>query len=100
MEHAFSVRRSGSLLLLTLLLGNLAQAADAPPAQKPLLWAGDAEGGAPYVSMDPDHPGQYVGFEVELRDALQREIGRPIEFLQYSFSKSIPDWPAAILILA
>ena len=37
--------------------------------------------------MDPDHPGQYVGFEVELRDALQREIGRPIEFKQYSFSK-------------
>ena len=57
------------------------------PAQKPLLWAADAEGGAPYVSMDPDHPGQYVGFEVELRDALQREIGRPIEFKQYSFPK-------------
>ena len=37
--------------------------------------------------MDPDHPGQYVGFEVELRDALQREIGRPIEFKQYSFPK-------------
>ena len=86
MEHAFRVGWSSGLTLLTLLWGGLVQAGD-PAGQKPLLWAGDAEGGAPYVSMDPDHPGQYVGFEVELRDALQREIGRPIEFKQYSFPK-------------
>ena len=87
MERGVGVRWRGSLVLLTTLWGNLAQAADAPPAQKPLLWAGDAEGGAPYVSMDPQHPGQYIGFEVDLRDALQEEIGRPIEFKQYSFPK-------------
>ncbi len=85
MEHGLCVRLAGRLVLLTLLWGDLARAADAPPAEKPLLWAGDAEGGAPYVSMDPNHPGQYVGFEVELRDALQREIGRPIEFKPYQF---------------
>jgi polar amino acid transport system substrate-binding protein len=90
MEHGFCVRLTGRLVLLTLLWGELAQAADAPPAQKPLLWAADAEGGAPYVSMDPRHPDKYVGFEVELCDALQREIGRPIEFKQCSFSKLGP----------
>jgi polar amino acid transport system substrate-binding protein len=37
--------------------------------------------------MDPQHLGQYVGFEVDLRNALQQEIGRPIEFKQYSFTK-------------
>ena len=57
-----------------------------PPAQKPLLWAADAEGGAPYVSMDPDHPGQYVGFEVDLIKALEKEIGRPIKFKQFNFT--------------
>ena len=87
MAHGVGVRLAGRLVLLTIFAGNLAQAADTPTAQKPLIWAADAEGGAPYVSMDPDHPGQYVGFEVELRDALQVEIGRPIEFKQYTFPK-------------
>ncbi len=87
MKHGAGVRLAGRLVLLTFLGGNWAQAADAPPTQKPLLWAADAEGGAPYVSMDPDHPGQYVGFEVEFRDALQKQIGRAIEFKQYSFPK-------------
>ena len=85
MEHGVGGRLAGRLVLLTLLWGNVARAADLPPAQKPLLWAADAEGGAPYVSMDPEHPGQYVGFEVDLRNALQGEIGRPIDFKQYSF---------------
>ena len=47
MEHGFCVRSAGRLVLLTLLWGNLASAADPPPAEKPLLWAGDPEGGAP-----------------------------------------------------
>ena len=86
MEHSVGVRLAGRLVLLTLFWGNSARAAD-PLAQKPLLWAADAEGGAPYVSMDPEHPGHYVGFEVDLRDALQAEIGWPIEFKQYSFKE-------------
>jgi len=85
MEHGVGTRLAGGLVLLTLLWGNVAWAADVTPDQKPLLWAADAEGGAPYVSMDPEHPGQYVGFEVDLRDALQGEIGRRIQFKQYTF---------------
>jgi polar amino acid transport system substrate-binding protein len=51
-----------------------------------LVWAADAEGGAPYVFIDPDHPQQNIGFEVELAAALSRELGRPIQFKQYEFS--------------
>ncbi|HWF83918.1 MAG TPA: hypothetical protein VG222_03695, partial [Vicinamibacterales bacterium] len=31
-----------------------------------LLWAGDSEGGAPFVEADPSHPDQLVGFDVEI----------------------------------
>jgi polar amino acid transport system substrate-binding protein len=85
MEQGVGVRLAGRLVLLTLLCSNWAQAAD-PPPQKPLLWAADAEGGAPYVSEDPEHPGQYIGFEVDLIKALEKEIGRPIKFTQFNFT--------------
>jgi polar amino acid transport system substrate-binding protein len=53
----------------------------------PLIWAADAEGGAPYISLDPDHPGKYIGFEVDLAAALEKQLDRPIEFRQYSFPR-------------
>jgi polar amino acid transport system substrate-binding protein len=93
MKHVAGGRLLGRLVLLALLWGNWARAADAPvkspagpAAEKPLIWAADAEGGAPYISMDPKHPGQYVGFEVDLIEALQKEVGRRIEFKQFNFT--------------
>ncbi len=98
MKHGAVVRLAGRLILLALFGGNLAcfggnlagfegkPASNALAAQKPLLWAADAEGGAPYVSMDPDRPGQYIGFEVDLIKALEKEIGRPIKFKQFNFT--------------
>jgi polar amino acid transport system substrate-binding protein len=59
-----------------------------PAAARPLLWGSDAEGGAPYVFMDKDL--HRVGFEVDLAEALARELGRPIEFKQYNFENLIP----------
>jgi polar amino acid transport system substrate-binding protein len=58
----------------------------ADDGKKPLIWAADAEGGAPYVFKDPDNRDKYIGFEVDLRDALAKELGQPIEFKQYEFS--------------
>ncbi|TMQ32280.1 MAG: ABC transporter permease subunit [Planctomycetota bacterium] len=52
---------------------------------KPLLWAADAEGGAPFIFKDPKNPQQYKGFEVEIAGALARELGRPIHFKQYEY---------------
>ncbi|HBI42193.1 MAG TPA: amino acid ABC transporter permease [Planctomycetales bacterium] len=75
---------SGVALLLAL-VGMTARAAD-----RPLLWAADESGGAPYVFQDPNNAEQIVGFEVDLRDALQRELGRRIEFKHYDFKSLIP----------
>ena len=59
-------------------------------AERPLLWAADESGGAPYVFQDPDNLDQVVGFEVDLKDALAKELGRPIEFKHYDFKNLIP----------
>jgi polar amino acid transport system substrate-binding protein len=53
--------------------------------EPPLRWAADAEGGAPYIYKDPENPEQYIGFEVDLAKALEEELGRRIEFVQYDF---------------
>lgn len=53
--------------------------------EAPLKWAADAEGGAPYIFKDPRDPERVLGFEVDLAEALAKEIGRPIEFHQYNY---------------
>jgi polar amino acid transport system substrate-binding protein len=40
-----------------------------------LLWGSDAEGGAPYVFPDPNNPSRLIGFEVDLAEAIARELG-------------------------
>jgi len=54
----------------------------------PLIWAGDEEGGAPYMFLD-SKLGR-VGFELDIINALEEELKRPIEFKQYSFDSLIP----------
>jgi polar amino acid transport system substrate-binding protein len=56
---------------------------------QPLRWGADEEGGAPYISKDKN--GKYVGFEVDLADALAKEIGRPIEYTPKSFKSLVDD---------
>ncbi len=51
-----------------------------------LRWGGDMQGGEPYVAEDAAHPGQLVGFEVELANAVARELGVRAQFVQN-------DWP-------
>jgi polar amino acid transport system substrate-binding protein len=51
----------------------------------PLRWGADAEGGAPYIFKDAQDPRRNIGFEVELIDALSKELGQTIEFHQYNF---------------
>jgi polar amino acid transport system substrate-binding protein len=56
-------------------------------AQQPavLRWAGDPEGGAPFVEADPSQPGRVVGFDVEVADLLARGLGRVAQFLNVDF---------------
>lgn len=50
-----------------------------------LRWGGDMQGGEPYVFEDAEHPGRLVGFEVELADAIARELGVRAEFVQHDW---------------
>jgi len=51
----------------------------------PLRYGADAEGGAPYIFKNPKNPAENIGFEVDLVQALARELGRKIEFRQFNF---------------
>jgi len=73
------------------LVGILAPASRATAQEpEPLVWAADAEGGAPYIFKDPQNPSRNIGFEVDLAEALSRELGRPIIHRQYAFEGLVP----------
>jgi polar amino acid transport system substrate-binding protein len=63
----------------------LAAAASAQPAA-PFRWAGDAEGGAPFVEADPSHPDTLVGFDVDVANLLARGLGRTPQFVMITFT--------------
>lgn len=74
-----------ALLLLLLMAWH-----DPAPAAEPLTWAADADGGAPYVFRDPEHPDQTTGFEMDLAAALGKELKRPLQFKQYDYVNLLP----------
>ncbi len=49
-------------------------------------WAGDPEGGAPFVEASPDNPEHLVGFDVEVAALLARGLGRDPRFVFVSFA--------------
>ena len=57
-------------------------------AQSPtvLRWAGDAEGGAPYVEADPSDPSKVVGFDVEIAELIAKGLGRTPQFVEIAFA--------------
>jgi ABC-type amino acid transport substrate-binding protein len=87
------VPHAGFLLLLAgICAARVAEAGDADALPvAPLRWAADAEGGAPYICKDPSDPNRYVGFEVDLAAALERQLGRRIQFVQYDFKSLVSD---------
>jgi len=50
-----------------------------------LRWAGDPEGGAPFVEADPAHPDRLTGFDVEIAELLAAKTGRTTEFVNIRF---------------
>jgi polar amino acid transport system substrate-binding protein len=50
-------------------------------AQAVLRWGADPSGGAPYVFSDPAHPDKYVGYELEMVEALAAAMNRRPEFV-------------------
>ncbi|HEY6050674.1 MAG TPA: ABC transporter substrate-binding protein, partial [Thermoanaerobaculia bacterium] len=61
-------------------------AATPAAATPPLLWGGDAEGGAPFVEADPRNPSVVRGMDVEVAGILARGIGREPRFVQVAFT--------------
>jgi polar amino acid transport system substrate-binding protein len=55
-----------------------------------LRWGGDIQGGEPYVYDDPQKPGHLIGFEVDLAEALARELGVKSEFVQNDWANLVP----------
>jgi polar amino acid transport system substrate-binding protein len=51
-----------------------------------LRWAGDPEGGAPFVEADPSHPDRVVGFDVEIAALFAAGVGRTAEFQNVTYT--------------
>jgi polar amino acid transport system substrate-binding protein len=49
-------------------------------------WAGDPEGGAPFVEADPAHPDKLIGFDVEIAELIARGLGRKANFINITFT--------------
>jgi polar amino acid transport system substrate-binding protein len=55
-------------------------------ARRELRWAGDPEGGAPFVEADPARPDTLVGFDVEIAELIARALGRKPSFVNITFT--------------
>jgi His/Glu/Gln/Arg/opine family amino acid ABC transporter permease subunit len=70
--------------VLSLLLA-AARSVSAQPT--PFVWAGDAQGGAPFVEADPSRPNEgLVGFDVEIAALMARGLGRTPRFVNIEFT--------------
>src|SRR3954465_2204001 len=59
-------------------------------AQGEIRWAGDLQGGEPYVFRDPRNPATLVGFEVDLMRLLAPRLGVRERFVQNDWSNLVP----------
>jgi polar amino acid transport system substrate-binding protein len=55
-----------------------------------ILWGSDAEGGAPYVFPDPKDPSRLIGFEVDLSEAIAKQLGVEAKQSQNAWDSLIP----------
>ncbi|PYR55308.1 MAG: hypothetical protein DMF91_24690, partial [Acidobacteria bacterium] len=70
---------------LTLVISSVGYAQ--PPRE--FRWAGDPEGGAPFVEADPARPDKLVGFDVEIADLIARGLGRTPRFVLVAFDSIV-----------
>ena len=80
--------KAGTLnaLVLTLVFLFIAPSINA----QDLRWGGDAEGGAPYLLPNPKNPREIVGFEIDLMNAVAKQMGRRSVFVQNQWDGLIP----------
>lgn len=73
-------------IFILVFIGAFGGAAAAQPARE-LRWAGDPEGGAPYVQASPADPSTLEGFDVEIAELLARSVGRVPRFVFVAFAQ-------------
>lgn len=56
-----------------------------------LLWGADVVGGVPYVYEDPEHPGVYTGFEMEIAQVIAREMNVKLKLVVKAWDTLIPE---------
>ena len=56
-----------------------------------LLWGADVVGGIPYAFEDPQHPGTYIGFEVDVAKGVARELGVELKMVVRAWDTLIPE---------
>ena len=78
-----TIRRALSLAVLLTFALPLTGFAQSP---QQLRWAGDPEGGAPFVEADPNQPDKLAGFDVEIADLIARGLGRTSSFVNITFT--------------
>jgi polar amino acid transport system substrate-binding protein len=76
-------RLAATVVLAALLLPAATLLAQTPPI---LRWAGDAEGGAPYVEADPADPSRVTGFDVDVAALIAKGLGREPRFVEVAFA--------------
>ena len=77
--------RAASILVLAVVVSlSLGAAPSEPPGE--LRWAGDPEGGAPFVEANPNNPDELVGFDVEIAGLIARGLGRKAGFINITFT--------------
>ncbi len=55
-----------------------------------LLWGSDSEGGAPYVFPDPKDPSKLIGFELDIVEAIAKQLGVKAQLVQTAWDSLIP----------
>jgi polar amino acid transport system substrate-binding protein len=56
-----------------------------------LRWGADVVGGIPYVYEDPQHPGQYIGFEMDIAKAVAEALGVKLQLVVKAWDTLIPE---------
>ena len=56
-----------------------------------LQWGADVVGGVPYVYEDPDHPGEYIGFEMDIAQAVAARLGVELQLVIKAWDTLIPE---------
>jgi polar amino acid transport system substrate-binding protein len=54
-----------------------------------ITWGADLQGGEPYLWEDPNDPSKIVGFEVDLMDAIARQLGVKARLVHYNWSNLV-----------